>query len=219
MFSALYFQDENSTDAEYRHALRSLPYLIYNNNHLREVSEVIFSRLLEEKGSNEMSSTSVSTDSVRKLVTSLIKDEFITKIPDDLLGRLDNIINTSTIGFHEFSIYLRLIVKVAVLLHSLKGLITAVCACQLTNRLLKYRSSIESVDAASFIDCLSNPKIKLMVSTIPGLSDDSSLLESRPEGGIHTALKSAIQNIGEKKDTKTTGICPSDIVTELLGDL
>jgi hypothetical protein len=233
-FAAEYFDDEKKTDPEYYHALRVLPFLVSDAKNFRNASATIFGHLLTKqsntRGGGGTGSVTVRTEAIKNVVAILVDESYIKSLPVELRDIIDASISIPTLGFVEFDIYLRLVVRTSVLLHWMKDLISASCACRMSSSVTESFNATDSYDALSaeeLLVCLANPKIRKIVANMPSLSDTDTRTRTRAsdikqgehnsvDTGMHQALVSAIKSIGQKTDTGGAGITALDMAKEFL---
>ena len=121
-FAAEYFEDEKKSDPAYFHAMRMLVHLTSDEKHFRNASATIFSHLLEKsraRGDAGAATMTLSAESVRTAVALLIDESYLRPIPPTLRELIDANIAGPALGFEEFDIYLRLVVRSSVFLQLL----------------------------------------------------------------------------------------------------
>lgn len=213
-FAAEYFEDEKKSDPEYFHAMRMLVYLTSDEKHFRNASATIFSHLLEKsRPSGGGSAMTLSVESAKTVVAMLIDESYVRSIPSSLRELIDSTISGPSLGFEEFDIYIRLVVRTSVFLQHMRDLISSACALRMVEGSGGKAHSYDSIGARELRICLSNPKVKAVASKIP-LFTCSPPGNAGEEGALVAALDVILQCI--ESGPMSDGVTASDIVTGFL---
>lgn len=214
-FAAHYFEDEKKTDPEYYHAMGSLIYLIDDDKHFRDCTSTIFIHLLEKSRSVGEISASVSTltaDATRNAASTLVDESYVPPIPTSLRDVVDAALSAPQIGFVEFDIYLRSVVKTSALYKHLKDILSAACTLKLIEG---SRSSFpDSMELNEFRACLTSFKIKLMVASIPAMGYQPPRQGGDSDSPMHQALVTVLNKIEQRGGVST--VSALNIVKEFL---
>lgn len=209
-FTAEYFEDEKKLDPESNHAMRTLVYLANSSEaHFRNASSTIYARALEKS-----KTPNLTAEAARTIVSELFDKSYIYPVPFMLREKIDGVIAVPVLGFLEFDIYLRLVVRTSIILHFMKDLLSSACALRMVEGLSS--ASYDSIQPQDLISCFSTPKIKAIISNMPTFSDPHHCGE-RDDNTMIKNITAALLKID--KTQASVRVTAVDIVEALLSGI